>query len=181
VLSLVVSIEHGRTMAKMVDQNQKLVVASTLPLLHGGWGMLDPVTDKPLARLILSNDGVGPAIIDSFEIRYKGVAQTPDTILSACCAQALGKDGDKSGFSSGFSYSNISGSILPARDSRELIVIRPHGSDDKLLSAFFKAREDMSFRACYCSVLEECWETDFDQKRPQPVKACEVTTRDKVW
>jgi len=178
ILSLVVSIEHGRSMEKMVEQNQKLVVASTLPLLDVGSGMLDPVTDKPLSRLILANSGVGPAIIESFEIRYKGVAQTPASLLGACCAQGLGKGGDRSGFI----YSNVSGSILPARDTTELIIIKPLGSDDKLLQAYESARKDMSFHACYCSVLEECWETDFDHgKRPRPVKECKVAPGDKLW
>jgi hypothetical protein len=178
VISLVVSIEHGRSMEKMVEQNQKLVVASTLPLLTVGSGMLDPVTDKPLSRLILANSGVGPAIIERFEIRYKGVAQTTDTFLKACCAQGLGKGGERSGFI----YSNVSGSIMPARDTEELIIIKPLGSDDKLLQAYERARKDMSFHACYCSVLNECWETDFDHgKRPQPVKECKVAPGDKLW
>ena len=47
LLSLAVSIEHGRTMAKMVDQNQKLVVASTLPLLSVYGNNYDPATKKP--------------------------------------------------------------------------------------------------------------------------------------
>jgi hypothetical protein len=179
VLSLAVSIEHGRSMEKMVDQNQKMVVASTLPLLTVGGGQLDPVTYKPMSRLVLANNGVGPAIIETFEIRYKGVAQTPDTFLKACCAQALGKGGDRSGFI----YSNVSGAILPARETRDLITIRPIGSDYKLLQAYEDARKDMSFHACYCSVLEECWEVDSDQhqKRPQLVKECKVAPGEKLW
>jgi hypothetical protein len=178
VLSLAVSIEHGRSMEKMVEQNQKLVVASTLPLLTVGGSQLDSVTYKPQSKLILSNSGVGPAIIEKFEIRYKGVDQTNDTLLRACCVQALGKGGDMSGFI----YSNISGSILPARETRDLITIKPIGSDYKLLQAYEDARRYMSFHACYCSVLEECWETDFDRsKRPQPVKECKVSPDEKLW
>jgi hypothetical protein len=175
LISLVVSIEHGRSMERMVDQNQKLVVASTLPLLSAAWWDLDPVTYKPLERLNLRNDGVGPAIIERFEIRYKGVAQTSDTILKACCARDMGKGRYQSFFG------NISGTVLPARDARNVITIKPLGSDDKLLQGFDKVKEDISFRACYCSVLEECWETNFDQKRPQPVKECKVSLGDKLW
>jgi hypothetical protein len=176
VLSLVVSIEHGRTMEKMVDQNQKLVVASTLPLLTYGWWDLDPVTFKPLERLSLRNDGVGPAIVEKFEVRYKGVVQTNDTILKACCAQYMGKGKYQSFFG------DVSGTVLPARDTRNLMTIKPLGSDYKLLQGFQKVKADMSFHACYCSVLDECWETDFDpSKRPQPVKECKVSPGDKLW
>ncbi|MFY9855012.1 MAG: hypothetical protein WAK26_14150 [Terracidiphilus sp.] len=175
LISLVVSIEHGRSMERMVDQNQKLVVASTLPLLSVTWWDLDPVTYKPLERLNLRNDGVGPAIVERFEIRYKGVAQTTDTLIEACCAQAK----DKARYLS--FIGNISGTVLPARDTRNVLTIKPRSSDDKLFRGFDKVKEDISFRACYCSVLDECWETSFDQKRPQPVKACKVSPADKLW
>src|SRR5580658_4766318 len=87
VLSLVVSIEHGRTMEKMVEQNQKLVVANTMPLLTFASGNMDMETHKPRARLFLTNGGVGPAIIDKFELTYKGVNyHNPDKLMLDCCA-----------------------------------------------------------------------------------------------
>jgi hypothetical protein len=177
VLSLGVSIEHGKTMEKMVDQNQKMVVASTLPLLSIDWNMIDPVTGKPMARLNLHNDGVGPAIIESFEIRYKGVNYTPDTgLLRACCAQVMTKGWHP------FNYANVSGEILPARESAFPIVINQLGANDQLLPVFFAARKDLTIHACYCSVLEECWETDFDlHKHPQPVKQCKVVPDEQLW
>ena len=175
VISLVVSIEHGKSMEKMVDQNQKLVVASTLPLLSVAWWDLDPVTYKRLERLSLRNDGVGPAIIERFEIRYKGVAQMNDTILNACCAQDMGKGRYQSFFG------DISGTVLPAHDARGVITIKPLGTNDKLLQGFDKVKEDISFHACYCSVLNECWETDFDHKHPKPVNECKVAPGEKLW
>ncbi|MGD0548177.1 MAG: hypothetical protein ABR991_10185 [Terracidiphilus sp.] len=81
LLSLVVSIEHGRTMEKMVeqnqtmvDQNQKLVVANTLPLLEIGVNNNTGLKKNGYVQLSLKNNGVGPAIIDRFEIKYKGVS-----------------------------------------------------------------------------------------------------------
>jgi hypothetical protein len=56
------------------------------------------------------------------------------------------------------------------------------GAGDKLLPVFFAARKDMSIHACYCSVLEECWETNFDYgKRPQPVRECKIATGNTLW
>lgn len=177
VLSLVVSIEHGRTMEKMVDQNQKMVVASTLPLLTMGV-YVDGTKGVDKIRFSVENDGVGPAIIERFEIRYKGVAQSTDTLFKSCCAPFLDKDGLFQG-----GYAHISGSILPAREQKDLITIKPKGSDNRLSLAFEKAmNNDMSIHACYCSVLDECWETNFDSsKRPTPVKECKVAPNDKLW
>jgi hypothetical protein len=177
VVSLVVSIEHGKTMEKMVDQNQKMVVASTLPLLTMGL-YVDGGNGADKVRLSVENDGVGPAIVERFEIRYKGVAQTTDTLFKSCCARYLDKDGL---FHGGFVH--ISGSILPAREKKDIITISPKGSDNRLSLAFEKAmNNDLSIHACYCSVLEECWETDFDRsKHPTPVKECKVAQGDKLW
>jgi hypothetical protein len=181
ILSLVVSIEHGRTMEKMVDQNQKLVVASTMPLLMISGSEFD-ASGKPFFRQIISNGGVGPAIIDKFEIRYKGVVYSDeDALMRACCSAAFLKT-KKSGYAQLF-YSNVSGFILPARQEINPITIKPDMNNLDLFKAFnhVRATNDLTFYACYCSVLDECWETNFDQKRPQPVKECKVAPGEKLW
>lgn len=176
ILSLAVSIEHGKTMERMVDQNQKMVEASTLPILTIKGAQLDPDTAKPSPREALVNDGVGPAVIDRFEVRYKGIAYASSAaLLHACCESALSKGTWHSAY-----YSNVSGYTLSARGDIRFITIGSD-ADPKLLKAFENARDDLTFHACYCSVLDECWETDFDRKRPQPVNSCRVSPNEKLW
>jgi hypothetical protein len=181
VVSLVVSIEHGKTMEKMVDQNQKLVEASTMPILENYDRQVDD-SGKPFFRETISNGGVGPAIIDRFEIRYKGVVYTNEgALLRACCAAAYLKalqNKDTQIF-----YSNVSGFILPAHQDIYPITIKPMKGNLDLVKAFIQVRatDDYTYHACYCSVLNECWETDFDHKRPQPVKECKVAPNEKLW
>ena len=181
VLSLVVSISHGKTMEKMVDQNQKMVEASTLPILMVFGREFDD-SGKPMLQVTLSNSGVGPALIDRFEVRYKGVVYTDHSaLLRACCAEALLKS-RKSGHPQVF-YSNISGLILPARQDFYPITVKPDKDGLDLYNALnqVRDRDDLTFYACYCSVLDECWETNFDHKRPLPVKECRVTPGEKLW
>src|SRR5215469_11637780 len=150
VVSLAVSIGHGRTMEQLVKENQKMVAGSTLPFLTEGGSQFDSVTYQPRLRLILKNGGVGPARIEWFEIRYKGVPySSEDALLHACCLSALRKDnGQPSVF-----YSNVSGTMLPQRESVDFIDIKPEAGPD-LIRAFDAARRDLTFRACYCSVLD---------------------------
>jgi hypothetical protein len=181
VVSLWVSIGHGKTMEKMVDQNQKMVEASTMPILSIVGRNLDD-SGKPMLQVTLSNDGVGPAIIDRFEIRYKGVVYTDDkALLRACCAASLLK-AQKTGHTKIYS-SNASGFIEPARQDIYPITIKPDKDGLDLYNAFRRVRDsdDLTFHACYCSVLNECWETDFDRKRPQPVNKCSVSPNEKLW
>jgi len=181
VVSLVVSIEHGKTMEKMVDQNQKMVEASTMPILTI-FGREFDESGKPMVQETLSNSGVGPALIDWFEVRYKGVVYTDHSaLLRACCAAALVKS--KKHTHTQVFYSNVSGFILPARQDLYPITIKPDKDGLDLYNAFNRVRDgdDLTFRACYCSVLNECWETNFDNKRPQPVKECRVVAGEKLW
>jgi hypothetical protein len=181
VVSLVVSIAHGKTMEKMVDQNQKLVVASTMPLLSIVGRNVDE-TGKPMIQVTLSNGGVGPAIIGRFEVRYKGVLYTSEAdLMRACCAASWHKAHQS--VRPKIYYSNISGFILPARQDLYPITIKPDQNGMDLYKAFNTVRDsdDLTYHACYCSVLDECWETDFDHKRPQPVAQCKVDPNEKLW
>jgi hypothetical protein len=181
LLSLAVSIEHGRTMAKMVEQNQKLLAASTMPLLTMGNNMGSP-SGQPQMRVVITNGGVGPAVIDRFELGYKGkIYPTKDAFLRACCAEAYLKS-IKDGHTQTF-YSNVSSRILPAREQIDVLTIEPDKAGMDLYDSVFRVMhsDDTTAHACYCSVLDECWETNFNQKRPQPVKECKVSSGDKLW
>lgn len=103
---------------------KRYVVASgsTMPFLTTFGNQIDPVTHQPRFRLIVKNGGVGPARIDWFEVRYKGVPySSEDALLHACCLPALPKDK----VSSGVIYSNVSGTMLPQRESVDFIDLRP--------------------------------------------------------
>ena len=178
VVSLVVSIEHGRTMEKMVDQNQKMVEASTLPLLILSTDNTeDPKNPlKSNIKVVLKNSGVGPAIIDRFVIRYKGAEyNNPQQLLMACCAAAL----PRNALTLPSFYSSVSGTILPARDSVNVIGIAPESAE--LMHSIQQAEREISMESCYCSVLNQCWKTQFDHKRPAPVAECKANPDDKLW
>lgn len=177
VISLVVSIQHGKTMEKMVEQNQKLVAASTMPFLSTFGSQLDPETHQRSLHLILKNGGVGPAIIDTFQVRFKGVAYANSgPLLRACCSQALPADGN----TSGILYSNVTGTTLPARETLDFLELDP-ATPVALQQSVDSARKEMTFSACYCSVLDECWQTDFEAARPKPVAACPKDAKGVYW
>lgn len=74
VVSLVVSIAHGRTMERLVDQNEKIVAADTLPFLMFYSSDVDPQTYGKRVSVELKNGGVGPAVVDWLEVRWRGKA-----------------------------------------------------------------------------------------------------------
>jgi hypothetical protein len=178
IVSLVVSFEHGRTMRELVTQNEKLVAANTIPLLDFSSNNVDDATNKPYFKFTVRNGGVGPAIIDWFQLRYKGVAYgKPADLLEACCSEALKKDPHKPNT---VWYSNITNNILPARESFDPMTLRSDAGDD-VLKAIDHARPDITARACYCSVLDECWLTNFDANRPTKVERCDPPAHEALW
>jgi ribosomal protein S19 len=182
VVSLVVSIEHGRTMAKMVDQNEKMVEASTMPVLTEDSTVNIDTADpkKTQVKIIVKNSGIGPAMIDRFELIYKGknYDSTQSSIaglLKDCCIAALPTI--HTALTS--DASTVTGSVLPPRESIRVFGIAPRTPE--LLGELQRAQSELKFKACYCSVLNQCWETDFTNQRPKPVAECKVTPGEKLW
>lgn len=184
VVSLWVSIGHGKTMEKMVDQNQKMVEASTLPLLTAD----STLTNNPLhpeksqLKIELKNSGIGPAMIDWFEVSYKGKSYNSDPsmqgvvgLLKDCCGAALPKGSTVLPSTA----SPVTGEVLPAREIILVFGIAPQTPE--LLAVLKDANDNLKMKACYCSVLNECWETEFDRKRPRPVNKCQVPPNEKLW
>ena len=95
VVTLVVAIEHGRTMERMADANMRMVEANSWPFVDFS---THDLSDKgaPEVRLVLTNEGIGPARIETFELWWRGKSMSsPLELLKACCAPDTGhqKDG----------------------------------------------------------------------------------------
>lgn len=175
VMSLVVSVNHGRTMEKLVHENERMVAANTMPYLEFSGSELDEKTGQPRLSLNLKNGGVGPALIDWLDVRFKGRSLPPAAFFKACCVQGMvGR------FPKGVVYSNVSNTVLPARETVELLVISA-AAEPEVRQAAAAARQHLTARACYCSVLEECWLTDFGRGRPKRVPDCRVPADVKPW
>ncbi|HEY1527323.1 MAG TPA: hypothetical protein VGH51_13895 [Candidatus Angelobacter sp.] len=178
IVSLAVSIGHGRVMEQLVKENQKMVAGSTMPFLTEFGSQFDSVTGQHRLRLILKNGGVGPARIEWFEVRYKGVPySSEDALLHACCLSALPKGNLNS---DALQSSGVSGTMLPQRESIDFIDLRP-GTGLDLMNALDAARRDITYNACYCSVLDECWQTDFSSSHPKRVEECHAPPDNTLW
>jgi hypothetical protein len=174
VVSLIVSVHHGRTMEQLVAANEKQVKASTLPILRYGTGN---VSDNiKMVHFNLMNGGTGPAIIEWFRLKWNGQPATgPEDLLERCCG--AGKP-----VKTRSAWIDLaSGTTLPAREMRIVFGLRAGDADPELYQFLDReARFKVEGEACYCSVLEECWLTDF-KNQPREVKACESIPDAQRW
>ncbi|HEY7643310.1 MAG TPA: hypothetical protein VH814_26515 [Steroidobacteraceae bacterium] len=64
--------------------------------------------------------------------------------------------------------------VLRAGDDTLILGLKREGQEalwDKLNTLRF----ELKFRACYCSVFDECWVSDLVTVSPQPVEQCPAT------
>ena len=164
VISLVIAIHHGHTMQKMADENARLVQANSWPLLQFTTGNANE-KGEPEITLKVENAGVGPAKLISLEIfRDDQRIRTPRDLV-----QALDPATTRPVLSLGVTMPIV----LRAGDSQLIIGLKRQGQEalwDKLNSARFELR----FRACHCSVFDECWVSDLATVSPQHVEQCAV-------
>jgi hypothetical protein len=175
VVSVFISIHHGQTMEKLVAANEKQVRASTLPILRFGTGNSDS-SDKADIYFDLTNGGTGPAIIEWLRIKWNGQPATgPRDLLKRCCAT------EPSQKTPPFSISTVSGATLPAGQSQIVFSLRAEDAGPDLFKHLDRdVRPKIEAEACYCSVLDECWTTDFDT-RPKLVPSCEFVAESEHW
>jgi len=164
--SLIVTIVHSRTLERMADANAQLVQANSWPFVSYATGLLE---DSGMVYVGLVNKGVGPAKIETVELKWKGVAYRDATgFLKACC----GYKPDPEHLATGAVQ------VLRAGDQITLFGIVKGPDNQDVRDRFNRARlsANMNLNVCYCSVFDECWKADlvrYTMKRER-VAQCEA-------
>jgi len=181
VTSLVVAIFHGRTMERMADANARLVAANSWPLLQRYWS--DRGRDGgPATALVVANGGVGPAKIEAFELFWKGrPMHNPSELIEACCLAVEAPDATSSGTQRGpggavppLGTDSVQGIILRAGTTLRPYEIVESPVTEAVVTRLRATKADVTLRACYCSVFDECWVSDLRTLQPARVRRCEA-------
>jgi hypothetical protein len=162
--SLIVAIVHSQTLERMADANAKLVETNSWPFLAYGTS-----NNNGVITLAVENDGVGPAKIESVELRWKKRPYANSVeFLKACC-----------GFvpkSASLENDLMKGRVLRAGQTITFLVVPQTAMDQKTVGQLNVARlsSDLTVNVCYCSVFDECWTEDVVRfsLRPRQVDRC---------
>lgn len=165
VISLVIGIHHGRTMQEMAQANARLVQANSWPLLQFATGNAND-SGQPEISLKVENAGVGPAKLISLEIFHGEQRIRTPRDLMALLGPIVGRPP--------LSLGVPTPTVLRAGDSNLVVGMRREGQE-ALWDTFNTLRFELRFRACYCSVFDECWVSDLTTVSPQPVEHCAVS------
>ena len=165
-VSLYTAIQNGRT-------ERQLVAADVWPfpraILSGGWDSKNSIV------VGVANAGVGPAKIRSFEMFYRGQpVRSGLDLLRKCCGLGSGPGAANAQLPGGHYYSVIDETVLrPAEDNAVLRVTPSQsapGVTDRLKT--YQVLSQITFRVCYCSVLDQCWVSNLRSTHTQPVGEC---------
>ena len=168
VISLFVAIEHGQT-------EKKLVAANSWPFLTYASESdgIDPGHRQVIMRL--ENNGVGPARVQTVSVMLDGrPIRSRDELMRTCCDVVPGQSVARQVALGLFSENAMVG-VLPARSNTTFLAWRQTQAGGDALARLDRARRHLTFKACYCSVLDECWTTDLrSTTTPTPVAACPI-------
>jgi hypothetical protein len=182
VVTLFVAIEHGRTMERMADANTRMVEANSWPFVAFDTHNLNE-KGAPEVRLVLTNEGIGPARIETFELWWRGKPiSSPLQLLKACCTPDPGHPQGDPVVSLGLA----SPRILRAGEHVDFLSVALTAASREVFGKFNSERDYIRTRVCYCSVFEECWikegGDDLLQQgqnkliHPEQVKTCPTPT-----
>lgn len=166
-ISLFLAVQHGHAMEKMVEENSKMVKASTWPFVTIADSNGDEQGNK-LYKMVILNNGVGPARVHTIDLFYKGQPVADMFALTKAVAADAGIA------KPGVAVSNTGG-VIPARQSVAILTVQQPTSSPELIAAFSgPARAKIDVSVCYCSIFDECWTVDTRSADGQPrdVKAC---------
>ena len=166
VTSLILSVVDGRTLERMADANAKLVQENSWPFVSYRTGHDNDGT----VHVGLINKGVGPAKIETIELKWKGVAYgNAFDFLAACCGYRRDPRHED--------YDLGTVDVLRAGQEGNLFALNPAPYNQAVRDRFDAARisPNMNLDVCYCSVFDECWKTDVVKitLRRDQVERCE--------
>ncbi|MBS0273398.1 MAG: hypothetical protein JSR55_03140 [Proteobacteria bacterium] len=157
-----------------------MVAASSWPLLMVDSSNVDAEGHSVLLFRV-TNAGVGPAKIRSFEVFYKKKPYTSAiSLIQACCQRDFKRPlpTDSETATGKFITGGTAGNVLRAGETHPFITYGLGTQNVAVWRALNTARNnDMTYRICYCSVFDECWVntvTGRNQLDPAPVEKCTV-------
>jgi len=164
-VSLFVAIEHGKT-------ERQLVAANSWPFVRAI--ISNARTDEPEGDVAIgvSNGGVGPAKLQSLQVFYRDqpVASGVD-LLHRCCGLPADPAAAARMLSGRFRYSVVDDTVLRPGEENLVVEVRRAGAEP-FVDRFSSEVKYVTFRACYCSVFDECWVSDLRSTHVEKVDVC---------
>ena len=152
------------------------VKAETWPYIQISSGNYDLDKERKRVYVEVDNVGVGPARLVSFQLFYENeIVPNISELVAKCCLDpgevTRDENGNRKREYGTIITSSPSPGIVPAGDLKTAFSFVVTDENEAFWEKLNKARFKLTAKACYCSLLDECFETEF-YGEPVPVKTC---------
>lgn len=177
--SLFVAVYQGMVM-------QRTMEASVMPLIQVGHGNYNSETDEWQIKIEVSNTGLGPAQVHYLAMRWNGelITDTSEFMAQCCTPDGLAEDERQDYMISLFQegemaliFDDVQMRFIAPQETVDFITFDQPDAETQarglaVWRAVDRARRDITYEACYCSVFDECWVSTFPRQTRQPVRQC---------
>lgn len=164
-LAVLISVAALYAALTEADASRKQTMASVWPrviVYTAVQGLGPDAGSNPRFSFSVQNAGIGPARIQRVEVRVDDV---PVATWDEALARLLGAPAP-------MLTSGLSGRVLPADTAYAIVVL----TDRDVIERVNTERDRLRIALCYCSVFDQCWETQYPQRtEPVAVRTCART------
>jgi hypothetical protein len=160
-------------MARMADANERMVEANARMVQASSWPFVQFDTHNidehgsPKVRLVLTNVGVGPARLETFELWWnRKPMSSPNALLKACCTTTPAEEKSALVF-----INQAAPTILRAGDHTDFLALAD-SREGGFFNKFEVERDKITVQVCYCSVFDECWRGSGITTHAERVASC---------
>lgn len=119
----------------------------------------------------IANKGVGPAIIETIELRYQGEAVAGWRAIFQTVAEENNLNLDE--VQRSISEANLDPGEVSQAGEIQSIIESDHNDLAALLAREIYVNRSIEVDVCYCSLYKECWRLVFPNARPETQKTCQ--------
>jgi hypothetical protein len=164
VVSLYIAIQNSQT-------EHQLVSSSAWPFI-GAIESNDYNQGREVAIGVI-NEGVGPAKLRTYEVFYDGApVRSALDLLRHCCGLGPTTDDIRRQLPHGYNFSIADETVMRAGDNNIILSVPRVPEAPGVAEQLNAHLGHISFRACYCSILDECWITDLQHTQVTPIHEC---------
>jgi hypothetical protein len=175
VAAVVITLEQTKVMREEAELERNNARISVLPSVWLSTHIND-AKGAAYYKIVLTNKGLGPAVIESFDVTYQGAPVYNWDELARKMAADVGSDKSFEGAYLRSTRSPVSPGLMLEAGGQAFPIQVDSSTDPDGIRLLMRASMNMGISLCYCSLYRDCFRTELF-KRPQEVNSCEASEK----
>ncbi|HKJ20943.1 MAG TPA: hypothetical protein VJ993_09800 [Woeseiaceae bacterium] len=175
VAAVVITLEQTEVMQEEAELERTNARISVMPSVWLSTHIGD-TEDDAYFKIVLTNKGLGPAVIERFDVSYNDQPVNNWDELARQMAAHIESAKSFEEETLGSSRSPVSpGLMLESGGTMEPLRVFS-STDADGIKLLMRGAPNMGISVCYCSLYRDCFRTELF-RRPQPVEVCEAAEK----